>query len=68
MNDKKPTLSVKEPKAEQQPDNNGMTRPRNPLVNALPTEGYVLEIDGKLTHNPKSEANAAGKIRLRQMS
>lgn len=43
---KKPALKVKEIKIEQ-PVNNGATRPKNPSANALPTKGYVLEIDGK---------------------
>lgn len=43
---KKPALKVKEIKVEQ-PVNNGTTRPKNPSANILPTEGYVLEIDGK---------------------
>jgi hypothetical protein len=46
MNEKKPALGVKEKKTEQ-PVSNGRTRPKNPSANILPTEGYVLEIDGK---------------------
>jgi hypothetical protein len=46
MNEKKPSLGVKETKTEQ-PVSNGGTRPKNPSANILPTEGYVLEIDGK---------------------
>jgi hypothetical protein len=46
MNVKKPPLVMKEKTAEQ-PANNGATRPKNPPANARPTEGYVLEIDGK---------------------
>jgi hypothetical protein len=46
MNEKKPSLGVKEKKTEQ-PVSNGRTRPKNPSANILPTEGYVLEIDGK---------------------
>ena len=41
MNVKKPPLVMKE-KATQQPANNGTTRPKNPLANVRPTEGYVL--------------------------
>jgi hypothetical protein len=51
---KKPVLSVKETKTEQ-PVNNGGARPKNPSANILPTEGYVLEIDGKF----KSEYETA---------
>ncbi|HEY5504249.1 MAG TPA: hypothetical protein VIK28_03755 [Sedimentisphaerales bacterium] len=46
MNEKKPSLGVKETKTDQ-PVSNGGTRPKNPSANVLPTEGYVLEIDGK---------------------
>ena len=46
MNEKKPSLGAKETKIEQ-PVSNGGTRPKNPSANVLPTEGYVLEIDGK---------------------
>lgn len=43
---KKPARVAKEIKVEQSA-NNGGTRPKNPSANALPTVGYVLEIDGK---------------------
>jgi hypothetical protein len=46
MNTKKPPLAMKE-KTTEQPTNNGTARPKNPSANVLPTEGYVLEIDGK---------------------
>jgi hypothetical protein len=46
MNMKKPPLGMKETKGEQ-PVSNGTTRPKNPSANVLPSEGYVLEIDGK---------------------
>ena len=46
MNVKKSPLVMKE-KTTEQPANNGTTRPKNPSVNIRPTEGYVLEIDGK---------------------
>ena len=46
MNERKPSLGVKEAKTEQ-PVSNGRMRPKNPSANILPTEGYVLEIDGK---------------------
>ena len=42
---KKP-LAIKE-KATEQPANNGTTRPKNPSANVMPTEGFVLQIDGK---------------------
>ncbi len=46
MNMKKPPLGMKETTSEQ-PVSNGTTRPKNPSANVLPSEGYVLEIDGK---------------------
>ena len=46
MKMKKPPLVMKETVGEQ-PVSNGTTRPKNPLANVLPTEGYVLEVDGK---------------------
>lgn len=42
---KKP-LAIKE-KATEQPENNSTTRPKNPSANVMPTEGFVLQIDGK---------------------
>ena len=50
---KKP-LAIKE-KATEQPENNGTTRPKNPSAIVLPTEGFVLQIDGKF----KSEYETA---------
>jgi len=46
MNVKKASLVLKEPAVEQ-PANNGTTRPKNPPSNVRPTEGYILEVDGK---------------------
>ncbi len=46
MNEKKPLLGVKEKTAEQSVSN-GATRPKNPSANILPSEGFVLEVDGK---------------------
>ena len=45
MNMKKPVLGMKEPTGEQSAGNG--TRPKNPSANTVPSEGYVLEIDGK---------------------
>ena len=53
MNVKKPPLVMKEKTAEQ-PANNGATRPKNPPANVRPTEGYVLEIDGKFKSEYKT--------------
>ena len=46
MNMKKSALGMKEPTVEQ-PASNGTTRPKNLSANKVPSEGYVLEIDGK---------------------
>jgi hypothetical protein len=43
---KKPTLGVKEVAIEQ-PMENAAARPKNLSANRIPSEGYVLEIDGK---------------------
>jgi hypothetical protein len=57
MNVKKPTLAMKET-AVDQPANNGTTRPKNPSANVLPTEGFVLEIDGKFKSDYKNSEDA----------
>ena len=61
MNVKKPTLAMKE-RAGEQPVNNGTSRPKNPPANVLPTEGFVLEIDGKFKsdYNTSEAALKAG--------
>ena len=46
MSTKKPTLGMKEPTVEQ-PANTDTVRPKNPPAGTIPSEGYVLEIDGK---------------------
>ena len=46
MNTKKPTLAMKEPTGEQ-PASNDTHRPKNRSAGTIPSEGYVLEIDGK---------------------
>jgi hypothetical protein len=46
VNIKKRALGIKEPTVEHPADNN-TTRPKNPSANTMPSEGYVLEIDGK---------------------
>jgi hypothetical protein len=58
MNVKKPTLAMKE-RAGEQPVNNGTSRPKNPSVNVLPTEGFVLEIDGKFKSHYKTSEDAS---------
>jgi hypothetical protein len=62
MNMKKPTLVMKETAGEQ-PTNNGTTRPKNPSANLRPTEGYILEVDGKFKSEYESSA-AAMKVGL----
>jgi hypothetical protein len=47
MNIKKPVLAVKELAADHVANNGPTTRPKNPSANTIPSEGYVLEIDGK---------------------
>ena len=53
---KKP-LAIKE-KATEQPANNGTTRPKNPSANVMPTEGFVLQIDGKFKSEYESPERA----------
>jgi hypothetical protein len=43
---KKPVLGVKESTAEQFA-NKDSTRPKNPSASTIPSEGHLLEIDGK---------------------
>ena len=57
MNVKKPPLAIKE-KATEQPADNGTTRPKNPSANVLPTEGFVLQIDGKFKSEYETAAQA----------
>jgi hypothetical protein len=47
VNIKKPALGMKEPTVDQTASN-GTTRPKNTSASTIPSEGYVLEIDGKL--------------------
>jgi hypothetical protein len=62
MKTKKPPLVMKET-ANEQPTSNGSARPKNPPANVLPTEGYVLEIDGKFKSEYES-AEATIKVGL----
>jgi hypothetical protein len=62
MNVKKPSLVMKE-KPTEQPANNGTTRPKNPSANARPTEGYILEVDGKFKSEYEN-SEAALKVGL----
>jgi hypothetical protein len=54
---KKPSLVIKE-KAGEQPQTNGTKRPKNPSANVLPTEGFVLQIDGKFKSEYETAAQA----------
>jgi hypothetical protein len=62
MKMKKRPLVMKEPAAEQ-PASNGTTRPKNTSANLRPTEGYILEVDGKFKSEYESSA-AAMKVGL----
>ena len=62
MNVKRPPLVMKE-KATEQPANNGTTRPKNTSANLRPTEGYILEIDGKFKSEYEN-SEAALKVGL----
>ena len=62
MNVKKPPLVMKE-KATEQPANNGTTRPKNTSANLRPTEGYILEVDGKFKSEYEN-SEAALKVGL----
>ena len=65
MNVKKPPLVMKE-KATEQPADNGTTRPKNPSANLRPTEGYILEVDGKFkTAFESSEAAMKAGLELK---
>ena len=66
MNMKKPSLVLKE-KATEQPADKGTIRPKNPSANVLPTEGYVLEIDGKFkTEYETSDAAMKAGLELKK--
>jgi hypothetical protein len=61
---KKPALGMKEPTGEQ--PGNG-TRPKNPSANTIPSEGYVLEIDGKFKSEfETSEAAMKAALELKK--
>jgi hypothetical protein len=66
MNVKKPPLVMKE-KATEQTADNGTTRPKNPSANVRPTEGYVLEVDGKFKlEYASSEAGMKAGLELKK--
>jgi len=64
VNIKKPALGMKE-----QPVDHSisMTRPKNPSANTIPSQGYVLEIDGKFkTEFDSSEAAMKAALELKK--
>ena len=64
MNVKKPPLVMKE---KEQTAENGTTRPKNRPANILPTEGYVLEVDGKFkTEYESSEPAMKAGLELKK--
>ena len=57
---------MKEPTVEQ-PTNTDTKRPKNPSASTIPSEGYVLEIDGKLKSEfPTSEAAMKSGLELKK--
>ena len=66
MNVKKPPLVMKE-KTTEKPASSSTTRPKNPSANVLPTEGYVLEVDGKFkSEYESSEAAMKAGLELKK--
>ncbi len=66
MNIKKPALGMKEQPVDHSA-NNGMTRPKNPSANTVPSTGYVLEIDGKFKKEyNSSEAAMTAALELKK--
>lgn len=66
MNIKKPALGMKEQPVDHSATN-GMTRPKNPSANTIPSTGYVLEIDGKFkTEYDSSEAAMTAAVDLKK--
>ena len=57
MNVKKASLVSKE-RAGEQPVSNNTQRPKNPPSNVRPTEGYILEVDGKFKTEFETSAAA----------
>jgi hypothetical protein len=61
---KKPSLNEK---TIEKPMNNDTQRPKNPPANVLPSEGYVLEIDGKFkSEHGTSEAAMKAGLQLKK--
>ena len=66
MNVKKPALGMKEPPVEQ-PASSDTRRPKNASASTIPSEGYVLEIDGKLKSEfETSEAAMKSALELKK--
>ena len=67
MNINKPVLAVKESAVEHSTNNGSATRPKNPSANTIPTQGYVLEIDGKFkTEYATSDSAIKAALELKQ--
>jgi hypothetical protein len=67
MNIKKPILAVKESAAELLSNAGPTTRPKNPSANTIPTEGFVLEIDGKFkTEYDTADSAMKAALELKQ--
>jgi len=65
VNIKKPALGMKEPS--EQPASNDTSRPKNTSASTIPSEGYVLEIDGKLKSEfETSEAAMKSALELKK--
>ena len=63
MNIKKPAVGMKEPTA----PSNDTSRPKNTSASTIPSEGYVLEIDGKLKSEfDTSEAAMKSALELKK--
>ena len=66
MNARKLPLGIKEQAAEQNVSSD-TKRPKNPSANTLPTDGFVLEIDGKFKSEHKtSEAAMKAGLELKR--
>ena len=66
MNIKKPALGMKEPTVEQ-PDEHRYEEAKNSSASTIPSEGYVLEIDGKLKSEfETSEAAMKSALELKK--
>src|ERR1035438_6499759 len=63
LHERKEAAACMKEKPTEGPANNGTTRPKNSPANLRPTEGYILEVDGKFKSEYESSA-AAMKVGL----